>query len=365
MSKYKKIKRKVNNYLYDHVVLKKILKNTYMVLITILSAVIFSFGFKCFISPNYTLFPDDLINDVTIRQLASSGSSGITQCFVSILKLCGLKWLEDGEHQYIVNFIGYFIVNVPLLIFAYFKIGKKFAIYTLLNVGLVSLFGIILPTSSVDDFINEVAISIFDEPVARVLFAGTTTGLSSALAYHINTSAGGIDIIAYYISEKKRASVGKFTAFINFFVVLLFSILSCIPGGIVGNAGSGGVNGNNIEAVSASDAFIIFLFTVVYMIVTTLVVDTINSRNKKENIEIVTKDEDLSQVIMSTIPHACTIVDAKGGYSGEKTYIIFMTVSKKETKKVVSIARKADPNCFINVLTTEQVYGKFYRKPIE
>ena len=356
----KKAKKKTINFLYDHPKIKATLKNSYMVIITILSAFIFSFGFKCFISPNYTVFWDST-TEVAIRTLASTGSSGLSQVFTSILKLCGVEWILDGENQYIMNFVFYFLVNVPLCIFAWFKIGKKFCIYTILNCALVTIFGIVIPTSSANDFVNEVASAVFNDPVSRVLFAGCCTGLSTGLAYLINTSAGGVDIIAFYISEKKSSPAGKFSACMNCIIVLIYSILSIIPGGVVGAVGSGA----DYEAVSVSTALIIILYTFLYMIITTIVVDTLDTKNKKVSLQIITKNENLSQIIIANVPHGCTISEAVGGYTGDKQFMIYMSVRKNEAKKVISVCRRVDPNCFINALSAEQVYGKFSRQIVD
>ena len=38
---------------------------------------------------------------------------------------------------------------------------------------------------------------------------------------------------------------------------------------------------------------------------------------------------------------------------------------KKEAKKVVKVCRSVDPNAFINVIPMDQIYGRFYKKPIK
>lgn len=101
------------------------------------------------------------------------------------------------------------------------------------------------------------------------------------------------------------------------------------------------------------------------MVFNSMVVNTINVFNKKECVEIITKNENLSQAIIANVPHGCTIIEGKGGYSGDKKYLIYMTVRKHEAKVVIRICKKADPNCFINEFPLNQVYGRFFRKPIE
>lgn len=354
----KKFKKRVIDYFFDHPHQKNLVNDLYIMGVTIVGALVFSFGFKAFIQPNYTAFSNtDLINDPTaIRSLASCGASGISQSIVQIIKLLGFEFIKDPFNQYVANFIAYFVVNLPLLIFAFFKIGKKFTLITLFNVICVSLFGIILPNNE-GDFITKISEYVYLQPVARVLFAGLCTGFASATSYIIDSTAGGTDIIAYYISEKKSSGVGKWSACINFIVVLTFTILSTLNGGLV--------DGINFFPVDPATAVIVLLYTFLYMVITTIVVDHINVFNKKLNVQIITKSENLSQIIISNIPHGCTLVKGYGGYTGKQVYLVSVTVRKNECKKVVKIAKKADPSCFINVFANEQVYGKFFRKPIK
>ncbi len=347
------LKKKTINYLYDHPLLRSSLKNTYKVIILVVSALIFSFGFKCFTAPNYDVFWDFATDGtVAIRTLASTGATGLSQIFVSILKLAGVEWILSGDNQYIVNFIFYFVVNIPLCVFAWFKIGKKFCVFTIINCALVTLFGIVIPTSDVNNFVNQVASAVFDQTVARVLLAGICSGLASSLAYSINASTGGADVIAFYFSEKKSRPAGKFSVIINFVIVLIFSILSTIPGGVA-------------DEVAISTALIVMIFTFLYMVVQSIVVDQLDTKNKKVSLQIITKNNELSQIIMANVPHGCTVTEAEGGYTGAKQFMIYMSVRKNEAKKVISICKRVDPNCFINALLTEQVYGRFSRQIVE
>ena len=354
-----KIKKLVRNYFFDHPHQKSALSYTYALIVTALSAIIFSFGFKCFIQPNYSAFANqDLVHETgSILALASSGASGMSQSVLEIFKLSGLTFTLDPFNVYVINFISYFVINIPLLLLAYFKIGKKFAFLSLINVVFVTIFGIILPTEE-GSFIVEISEAVFNQPVARILFAGLCTGVATALSYLIESTCGGIDIIAYYISEKKSVQVGKWSALFNLITVSTYSILSTIP---VDPAFTSAEMGE----VATPSALVIFLFTLFYMVLVTLVVDTINIQNKKVELQIMTSNQNLSNVVLANIPHGCTVLDAKGGYTGKPVFIIYMSVRKKEAKKVVKICRKVDPNVFINVMPMDQVYGRFYRKPIK
>ena len=362
---FKKFKKKVIDYLFDHPVQKDIMDNFYCLLVTALSSFVFAFGFKSFIQPNYAAVAAidgadslEMVEGLNIKTLASCGASGLSQVVLSIIKICGGTYLTDNTLLDVTYWCLYLGINIPLFLLAFFKVGKRFAIYSLINVGLASIFGIILPNSSPNDFINQVTYALGQDIVSRVLFGGLCTGIASALAYHIESTAGGTDIIAYYISEKKSVQVGKWSALFNLIIVSTYSILSTFP---VDKAFAEAEMG----AVAMPSALVIFLFTLFYMVLVTLVVDTINIQNKKVELQIMTSNYNLSNVVLANIPHGCTVLDAKGGYTGKQLYIIYMTVRKKEAKQVVKICRKVDPNVFINVMPMDQVYGRFYRKPIK
>lgn len=361
----KKFRKKLIDYLFDHPHQKDVLEISYCLIVTALSSFIFAFGFKAFIQPNYGAIANidganslEIVENLGIKTLASCGASGISQVVLSIIKICGGTYLTDNTLLDITYWCLYLGINIPLFLLAFLKVGKRFAIYSLLNVVFASVFGIILPNSNPNDFINQVTYALGQDIVSRVLFGGLCTGAASALAYSIESTAGGTDIIAYYISEKKSVQVGKYSAFFNLITISTYSILSTIP---IDPAFAAAEMGR----VEPPIALNIFLFTLFYMILVTLVVDTINIQNKKVELQIMTHDYNLSNVVLSNIPHGCTILDAKGGYTGKPMYVIYMSVRKKEAKKVVKVCRKVDPKVFINVIPMEQIYGRFYRKPIK
>jgi uncharacterized membrane-anchored protein YitT (DUF2179 family) len=107
---------------------------------------------------------------------------------------------------------------------AWFGIGKRFAIFTFINVLEVSLFSNLLGQLNWDflNHVSRVSFRIMALCFPALLFAGVCTGLSSALAFKVDISAGGIDVISYYIALKKSTSVGKVHDLLNSFTVILF-----------------------------------------------------------------------------------------------------------------------------------------------
>jgi len=360
----KKLRHKVVDYFYDHPIQKSVYKNIFYIFITALSGFVFSVGFKCFIQPNYhAIFATEgvtqtYVDSISVKALASCGASGISQVLITIMKLMGLTYLTDNTLFNITYWAFYLGINVPLITFAFFKIGKRFALYSLLNVGFASLFGIIIPNGAPTDIINQIAYAIGDNIGLRIVFAAITTGVASALAYIIESTAGGTDIIAYYISEKKSVLIGKWSALFNCVIVAFYLILNCF------SFRKEFVEAN-MAGMQVSQAIIVFLLMIVYMFGVSFVVDKINTNNKKAELQIITSSPNIKNAIISNTPHSCTIVKSEGGYSGQERFIIYMSVRQHEVKKVVKICKKIDKNVFINVMAMEQVYGSFYRKQIK
>ena len=114
----KKFKKKVIDYLFDHPFQRDALESTRNFLITLLSGFVFAFGFKCFIQPNYNAIAllntqaESLVNEITIKSLASSGASGICQVLLAILKIFGCTFLIDNTLKDITYWALYFAVNL-------------------------------------------------------------------------------------------------------------------------------------------------------------------------------------------------------------------------------------------------------------
>ena len=334
----KSLKKKLNNFSYKHIWLRYILDYGFSVIATVLSALIFVFGMVVFLEPSLT----GASVNITGPAMVSGGSSGAAQVIkLLIFSLTGL----DTKNERIILSSLYLLINVPLIILAFKGVGKRFAIFTLLNVGCVFLFTNVLSFN----FLKDMAEYVGDNGgmLARALFAGMCTGLSSAMAYRIDASAGGFDIVSFYISAKKSTLAGKYGMMINGAIVASFAIVS-------------GITQNNYpRAIGGA------LFSFVYLLTVMLVIDVINIRNKKAQIQITTSNKDLPQLLMANIPHGATIVNSKGGFTNNDSYLIYMVVSTTEIKRSVDVIKELDPHSFVCVTSLQGVYGNFHMRPIK
>ncbi len=339
------LREKASEFLLDHPALYASATYGWAWIVSTASALIFAFGYATF------LVPASLIESGQTVRLISGGISGISQNVITFITLFDNNFIEAYKCESLVYSILYFALNLPMVILAWFKIGKRFTIFTLINIAEASLFSFLISTYA-QDMVNAVAEFCSDNGgmLSRALFAGVCTGLSSALSYTIRSSAGGIDVVAYYISLRKSTMAGKYSVYINAFTIILFTLLSATKVG---------------WGPECLDIFASVLYAVLYLIMTMIVVDLINIRNKKAQIEVVTAQEDLGRTLVEMVPHAATILNAKGVFSGQDKYVIRMVVSSLEIKKVVATIKKLDPSSFVSVTDLRQVYGSFFTRPIK
>lgn len=335
---FKYLKRKIHYYLLDHKHIKVTNEYLFMSFMALLSAFIYSVGFRTFISVETA---------ENFKYLATGGMSGFSQCIIIVCQIFNSS-LEYNTMQSIF----YFSLNIPLLIFSFWKIGWKFSLFTTLNVALTSILINFMPGS----LIEAISQIVKNDILTRSFFAGLCTGLSSACAFKGNLSAGGVDVVAHYIASRKSTPSGRYIIAVNVAIVILFTALTTVRLCVAQNDG---------EVLSkVAIALLTAMYSVVYLFVSSLVIDFINVRNKKIQLQIITNQPELHKVIISNLPHSCTVIDGRGGMTGNYKSIIFSVISNSEVKKTVNFIKKVDSTAFIVVTPIRQVYGSFFISPI-
>ena len=78
-----------------------------------------------------------------------------------------------------------------------------------------------------------------------------------------------------------------------------------------------------------------------------------------------TNAEDVIKAYVKQYRHGISCVDAIGGYSHRKMYLLHTVVSSYEVNDIVHLMREQDPHVIVNMIKTENFYGGFYQAPIE
>ncbi|ATZ16378.1 putative 5xTM membrane YitT family protein [Entomoplasma freundtii] len=136
-------------------------------------------------------------------------------------------------------FIYYFLINIPLMIFSWIKLGWRFTITTMIYICFTILF---------DQLLNLIPVinptewhMIIDYPLLHKVsaewngaiwlfvlgfFGGVLIGWSYGLIYKVGSSTGGTDFITMYFSTKKNKNIGIINRNLNYIIAILMIIIN-------------------------------------------------------------------------------------------------------------------------------------------
>lgn len=259
-------------------------------------SVIIAFAFNLFLIPH---------------QILSSGISGL-----SIL-LGMFTPANAGLYNFLMNF--------PLLVLGYFKLGRSFILYTILSVVTISLSLYIIP-------IHEVATN----SILSSVFGGGLAGLGIGIIFRSSGSSGGFDIIGMILTRRKDFPMGAVLSVMNSIVIL--------------------VSGFFISWDSA-------LLTLVSIFVSGKVIDSVHTHHVKITLMIITrKGKAIREHLIENVYRGVTMIDSVGGYTNEKSNVIFTVISRYELTEVKSLIQEIDPDAFVNITETLEVMGLFHKR---
>ncbi len=218
----------------------------------------------------------------------------------------------------------YFMLNLPIIIFGYFKVGKKFIIKTFLTVLIVSIFQKIIPND----------ILLINDELLSVICSGVVSGMGLGILLQNGTSTGGTDIIALYFSLVKGKSFGKFNVMINVIIVVLATLIS--------------------QDLKVAVLIIILLY------IFGLTTDKIHNANEKSLMIIITsKPKVITEMIVNDVKKGVTVIDSRGGISNQANNTLIVSVWTSQLPLIINHINAIDQKAFINVVGVEKVIGYF------
>ena len=300
-------------------------KNISCVVMVTISTIIYCVGVMWFLEP---------------ASLYSGGVTGIAQL---ISNSCDKFFGISIDLGLIV-----LLINIPILIYGWKKVSKRFVVCSLISIVLQTLlmnniipvldFGI---NTGLNPITNEVIPGSGTEIDLLLLsfMGGFVSAVGSALALRYGTSTGGVDILAQAISFKKNVSIGFMSLVVNVIIAILGAL----------------VFGNPAVA----------FYTIIRIIVQSVVTDKVHTSYNFLKVEIITtKTEEVTQLLLSDIGRGITIISAVGAYTHTEKSILEIIISSYEMHRVIDDAKRIDPNVFITVSPVRRVIGNFKRKTI-
>ncbi|WP_188207111.1 YitT family protein [Alkalibacillus aidingensis] len=249
----------------------------------------------------------------------ASGFTGVAQLGSSIF--------QDFLNVDISTGILLFLLNIPVVILGWLKVGRGFTVYSVISVGFTTLFLETIPL-----------MDLADDILLNAVFGGLLSGVGVGITLKLGASTGGMDIIAMVLSRLKDRPIGVYFLTLNGLIIVFAGLV--------------------YDPEKA-------LYTLVTLYVTTRVIDAIHTRHEKLTAMIVTsKGQEVTKAIHSQMVRGITRVPAKGAFTDEDREMLMMVVTRYELYDLEHIVKEADPNSFTNIVQTAGIFG-FFRKEDE
>ena len=258
--------------------------------------------------------------------------------------LSGILAMIAAKSQLTIGSFVLLLINAPLLIWSFFSLSKRFAVYTTLSVVIMCIGFFLL-----DKIEGAECLRFFDSRVViagevyydfgRRLFCAVVSGFSAGIAiasmFRINASLGGVDIIVALVQKvKPRANVS----------ILLFAVNAVI---IVASY----FVFEDVEGV---------LLSLIYIIIFSKVCEYIlNGIKKALKFEVVTEHpNELSKEIIEKLGHSATVTQAKGMYANSDKYLLICVIRSRQVADFEKILKKY-PDSFAFASSVSEVFGIF------
>ncbi|MGM0124325.1 YitT family protein [Enterococcus sp. AZ194] len=262
-------------------------------------------GITAAIGLNYFLIP---------AHVFSAGMNGMAQIIASLLKTYFSIEVDTGM------FI--FLLNIPVFVLGYIKLGKSSTLLSFLTVLCISVMTVIVPNGQVTDNI-----------LMNAIVGGVFVGIGAGLSLKYGFTTGGMDILSVILSQVTGKTVGKYMFLLNGLIVMLAGFLF------------------NWESA---------LFTIISIYCMTQVVDMIHTSHQKVTAMIVTvRPEEVAHAISKRLVRGMTLLPSIGGYAKVEGKMIMMVVTRYELYDLEQTVLTLDENAFINILPTHSVIGRF------
>ena len=213
---------------------------------------------------------------------------------------------------------------VPVIIGLRF-IGKKFTLYSVVMIFISGLLTDIIPRYS-----------LTNDMLLCSVFGGLLNAVAVACCLFADSSSGGTDFIAIFISERTGKSAWNYIFAFNCAVLAVAGLLF---------------------------GWDKALYSIIFQFTSTQAINFLYKRYAKTTLLIVTdKSDEIYAVIKRLTNHGATVFEGKGEYSGKTHKLVYTVVSSDESGKLEREIRATDGNAFINVLASKEIVGRFFKR---
>lgn len=215
--------------------------------------------------------------------------------------------------------------NLILLLISYIFLGKESTRNTILGSLLFPLF------VKLTEFLCNIDLGSL-ENILIAICGSLVTGLGLGLVFRAGYTSGGTDILNQIVSKYGKVSMGKAMYFTDL-VLIVFAIFVF--------------------------DFSTFIYSVLNMYVISIITDrVILGISKSKAFYIITEHEtDVKKFITQNLSHGITVLEARGGYTGNMEKVIMCIIPTKEYYLFKEGIEMIDKNAFFIVTDAYEVSG--------
>jgi uncharacterized membrane-anchored protein YitT (DUF2179 family) len=266
------------------------------IFLMIISAAVVACGFQLLLIP---------------EKLLSSGTSGVAMV-IGYVSGWSISWL-------------YFALNIPILLWGYRILGKRFILLSTVTVLSTAFFLQVIPK-----------IELTNDRLLAAVFGGVLVGIGSAVSLRYGGSSGGFDIIASIISRYRDLPIGILTVLLNTLVVAALGFLQ--------------------------DDWNAALYSMLSIYLTGRLIDAVYTPHHKITLFIVTNNTQELASRLLKLPRGVTILKTRGAFTSEERDMLMTVTTRYELAELRKMIAEVDSKAFVNIVQTIDVIGEFRRR---
>jgi uncharacterized membrane-anchored protein YitT (DUF2179 family) len=222
------------------------------------------------------------------------------------------------------------IMNIPLFLLGWRFIGGHLLLSSLFAMGLSSLF---------IDLLELVHQFTPMEPLLASIYGGLLMGTSLGLVFRQGATTGGTDVIARLLKLKMPwFPMGKLLMSVDLSVIVISAVA--------------------FQSLNTA------LYGLVALYISTIVMDGILYGIDRSRVAyIITRQPvEIARSIISDMDRGVTILQGKGGYSGEEKHVLLCAFKERQIVALKNTVKTIDPTAFLIVCDAHEVFGDGFRE---
>ena len=210
---------------------------------------------------------------------------------------------------------------------SFVMVGKRFTLYSCLSIALTSIFTDLVPS-----------IAITEDTLLICIFGGLINGFAISLCLYVRATSGGTDFIAIALTGRKNIDA--------WYYILCGNVVMLMIAGLLFGWDKA-------------------LYSILFQYASTQMIRMMDPDGRRSTLLIVAEKDHVEEIcaLIRQTHHSATLMDGVGMYNGTPCTMIYSVVEDSLVRSLSHQVRQIDPKAFVNVLRTEKVVGKFYRRP--